>query len=140
LPREIGISRGVTDSISIKDDGDGREYSAAIEYRGTEHGHDFYWITDYFRHYHQHRTHRSLDEDCPEPRPVELPDQVNIIACPWSVASITVTPAKRPPEKPFTQDNFTPPAPSEGIDRSDSIAPAQSLWSLSRPATPHISI
>jgi transposase InsO family protein len=39
-------------------------------------------LTDYFHYYHGHRTHRSLAEDCPEPRAVELPDQGNIIALP----------------------------------------------------------
>ena len=38
--------------------------------------------TDYFRYYHQHRTHRSRDEDCRESRAVEPPDQGNIIALP----------------------------------------------------------
>jgi len=39
-------------------------------------------LADYFHYYHGQRTHRSLDEDCPEPRAVELPDQGNIIALP----------------------------------------------------------
>jgi transposase InsO family protein len=39
-------------------------------------------LTDYLSYYHQHRTHRSLDEDAPESRAVEPPDQGNIIALP----------------------------------------------------------
>jgi putative transposase len=39
-------------------------------------------LTDYFGYYHQHRTHRSLDEDAPESRAVEPPDRGNIIALP----------------------------------------------------------
>ena len=39
-------------------------------------------LTDYFTYYHQHRTHRSLDEDSPESRAVEPPDQGHIIALP----------------------------------------------------------
>jgi hypothetical protein len=30
---------------------------------------------DYLRYYHQHRPHGSLDEDSPESRAVEPPDQ-----------------------------------------------------------------
>jgi transposase InsO family protein len=39
-------------------------------------------LTDYLSYYHQHRTHGSLDEDAPESRAVEPPDQGNIIALP----------------------------------------------------------
>ena len=39
-------------------------------------------LTDYFHYYHRHRTLRSLDEDCPESRAVEPPDQGSIIALP----------------------------------------------------------
>ena len=39
-------------------------------------------LTDYLSYYHQHRTHRSLDEDSPESRAVEPPAQGNIIALP----------------------------------------------------------
>ena len=39
-------------------------------------------LTDYLSYYHQHRTHRSLDEDSPESRAVEPSDQGNIIALP----------------------------------------------------------
>ena len=34
------------------------------------------------RPHHQDRTHRSLDQDCPLARPVEPPNQGNIIALP----------------------------------------------------------
>jgi putative transposase len=40
-------------------------------------------LTGYFHYYHQHRTHRLLDQDAPESRAVEPPDQGNIIALPW---------------------------------------------------------
>lgn len=40
-------------------------------------------LKDYFRYDHPHRTHRALDEEAPEPRAVELPDQGKIIALPW---------------------------------------------------------
>jgi putative transposase len=39
-------------------------------------------LTDYISYYDLHRTHRSLEEDCPQPRAVEPPDQGNIIAVP----------------------------------------------------------
>jgi len=39
-------------------------------------------LTDFFHYYQLHRTHRSLAEDCPEPRAVEPPAQGNIIALP----------------------------------------------------------
>lgn len=43
-PKFTGHS-GSTYGCSIKNDNDGREYSVAIEYRGTEDGHDFYWVS-----------------------------------------------------------------------------------------------
>ena len=39
-------------------------------------------LTEYVAYYHNHRTHRSLDQDCPEPRAVESPDQGKIIELP----------------------------------------------------------
>ena len=36
-------------------------------------------LTDYVNYYHRHRTHRSLEQDCPQPRAVEPPDQGKII-------------------------------------------------------------
>jgi len=39
-------------------------------------------LTDYLTYYHRHRTHRSLEQDCPEPRAVEPPDQGTIIELP----------------------------------------------------------
>ncbi len=39
-------------------------------------------LTDYLSYYHRHRTHRSLEQDCPEPRAVEPPDQGRIIEQP----------------------------------------------------------
>jgi putative transposase len=36
-------------------------------------------LTDYLGYYYRHRTHRSLEQDCPEPRAVEPPDQGNIV-------------------------------------------------------------
>jgi len=39
-------------------------------------------LPDYFHYYHLHRTHRSLDEDAPDSRVVEPPDQGNVIALP----------------------------------------------------------
>jgi hypothetical protein len=38
--------------------------------------------TDYLSYYHRHRTHRSLEQDCPQPRAVEPPDQGKIIELP----------------------------------------------------------
>jgi hypothetical protein len=32
-------------------------------------------LGDYLRHYHRWRCHQSLDMDCPEPRPVQPPEQ-----------------------------------------------------------------
>ena len=39
-------------------------------------------LSNYLAYYHQDRTHRSLDQDCPIPRPVEPPDQGKIIELP----------------------------------------------------------
>jgi hypothetical protein len=36
-------------------------------------------LTDCLNNYHRHRTHRSLKQDCPQPRAVERPDQGKII-------------------------------------------------------------
>jgi len=39
-------------------------------------------LCDYFDYFHRHRPHRGLDQDCPEPRAVEPPNQGPIIALP----------------------------------------------------------
>jgi len=39
-------------------------------------------LTDYLDYHHLHRTHRSLERDCPEPRSVEPPERGNIIELP----------------------------------------------------------
>ena len=39
-------------------------------------------LTEYFQYYHRHRPHRALDQDCPQPRPTEPPEQGKIIALP----------------------------------------------------------
>jgi transposase InsO family protein len=39
-------------------------------------------LTDYLSYYHRHRTHRSLEQDCPETRAIESPDQGKIIELP----------------------------------------------------------
>jgi transposase InsO family protein len=39
-------------------------------------------LSDYLQYYHCHRTHRALDQDCPQPRPMEPPAQGKIIALP----------------------------------------------------------
>ena len=39
-------------------------------------------LADYVDYYHRHRPHRSLAQDCPQPRPTEPPDQGKIIALP----------------------------------------------------------
>jgi len=39
-------------------------------------------LADYLAYYHCHRPHRSLDQDSPEPRAIELPEQGNIIELP----------------------------------------------------------
>jgi putative transposase len=39
-------------------------------------------LRDYLSYYHQHSTHRSLDEDSPESRAIEPPDEGNIIGLP----------------------------------------------------------
>ncbi|MCX6925196.1 MAG: integrase core domain-containing protein [Verrucomicrobia bacterium] len=36
-------------------------------------------LADYFDYLHWHRPHRALDQDCPEPRAVEPPNQGPII-------------------------------------------------------------
>jgi transposase InsO family protein len=39
-------------------------------------------LSSYFRYYHQTRTHLSLGKDCPERRPIHLPDAGEIVAFP----------------------------------------------------------
>ena len=39
-------------------------------------------LRSYLDYYHRTRTHLSLDKDCPEPRPVQPPDQGRIVALP----------------------------------------------------------
>ena len=39
-------------------------------------------LSDYRAYYHEHRTHRSLDQHCPFSRPIEPPDKGNIIELP----------------------------------------------------------
>jgi putative transposase len=39
-------------------------------------------LADYVDYHHRHRPHRSLAQDCPEPRPTEPPGQGKIIALP----------------------------------------------------------
>lgn len=39
-------------------------------------------LADYVDYHHRHRPHRSLEQDCPEPRPIDPPEQGNIIALP----------------------------------------------------------
>ncbi len=39
-------------------------------------------LADYVDYHHWHRPHRSLEQDCPEPRPTEPPEQGKIIALP----------------------------------------------------------
>jgi hypothetical protein len=41
----------------------------------------FRYLRD-LQYHHRHRTHRGLDEDCPEPRLVEPPEQGKIIVLP----------------------------------------------------------
>jgi transposase InsO family protein len=36
-------------------------------------------LGDYFDHYHRWRCHRSLDMDCPEPRPVLRPEHGDVV-------------------------------------------------------------
>jgi transposase InsO family protein len=45
-------------------------------------GHLYRVLADYFDYFHRHRPHRGLNQDCPEPRPIEPPDQGKIIALP----------------------------------------------------------
>ncbi len=40
-------------------------------------------LANYLDYFHHHRTHRSLAQDCPEPRAVEPPDRGKIIALPF---------------------------------------------------------
>ena len=37
-------------------------------------------LRSYASHYHSSRTHRSLDNDCPNPRPVEPPEVGDVVA------------------------------------------------------------
>jgi transposase InsO family protein len=39
-------------------------------------------LTSYFAYYHRFRTHLSLAMDCPEPRPIQLPESGKVIAVP----------------------------------------------------------
>jgi hypothetical protein len=37
-------------------------------------------LRSYASYYHSSRTHRSLDDDCPDPRPVEPPEMGDVVA------------------------------------------------------------
>ena len=39
-------------------------------------------LADYFDYFHRHRPHRSLKQDCPQPRAIEPPEQGQIVALP----------------------------------------------------------
>jgi hypothetical protein len=39
-------------------------------------------LTDYLSYYYRHRLHRSLAQDCPDPRAVEPPNQGKTIELP----------------------------------------------------------
>jgi transposase InsO family protein len=39
-------------------------------------------LSDYFDYYHRFRPHRALDQDCPQLRPIEPPEQGKIMALP----------------------------------------------------------
>ena len=39
-------------------------------------------LSEDFEYYHAHRTHRGLEQDCPEPRAVEPPEAGKVIALP----------------------------------------------------------
>jgi len=39
-------------------------------------------LRGYVSYYHSARTHQSLDNDCPDPRPVEPPERGNVVALP----------------------------------------------------------
>jgi putative transposase len=39
-------------------------------------------LADYLAYYHQHRPHRSLDQDCPVSRPVEPPERGKVVELP----------------------------------------------------------
>ncbi len=39
-------------------------------------------LTSYFQHYHSWRVHRSLDMDCPHPRPVQSPELGRVVEVP----------------------------------------------------------
>ena len=36
-------------------------------------------LVDYLSHYHDFRCHQALDMDCPEPRPVHLPEAGDVV-------------------------------------------------------------
>jgi transposase InsO family protein len=46
-------------------------------------------LGDYFAYYHSSRTHRSLEQNAPNPRAVELPEQGEVIAIPHVGGCIT---------------------------------------------------
>jgi integrase-like protein len=58
-------------------------------------------LTDYLSYYHRHRTHRSLEQDCPEPRAVEPPTRIKSSNCPWFADSTTATLVRRQLEPGF---------------------------------------
>jgi len=39
-------------------------------------------LHEYLDYYHKSRTHRGLDNDCPEPRAVQHPEMGNVVALP----------------------------------------------------------
>jgi hypothetical protein len=44
--------------------------------------HLFRVLESYASYYHAWRTHRSLEDDCPDPRPVEPPEMGDVVAYP----------------------------------------------------------
>ena len=48
-------------------------------------------LASYFAYYRQWHTHLLLAMDCPEPRPIQLPCQDQVIAVPEFGGSITIT-------------------------------------------------
>ena len=68
-------------------------------------------LRSYASYYHSSRTHRSLDNDCPDPRPVEPPEMGDVVALAQVGGLITATPAGSLPD----------PSPSDEVFATHSI-------------------
>jgi len=95
-------------------------------------------LRSYASYYHSSRTHQSLDDDCPDPRPVEPPETGDVIAVAQVAGFITATRAGSLPD----------PSPSQGhrtwhmvgrasLRAQDPVVTCTSMKTLRQMPAPH---